>query len=178
MPDQPTPEASARDKILADRVRDLAWQLVNAVPPVQPGPVYWLESYAGESYCRKHAIEARAEEFGLGIPLDRPYYRRTALEDAFWDGIFRSVDNESDTTEICSDCGETLSYVLTDYGFQEELDHWIRHPSETTTPEDSYALDRLAMNVGYWTKRRDLLDCLIVLKRALRTVPQSSGEAA
>jgi len=166
-----------RARILAGRVRDLARKLAEIVPPIEPGPVYWLESDSGESLCRHHAIEARAKEFGLGplIDPDKPSYRHTDLEDAFWDGISATINGECDHTEHCSVCGEPLSYILTDYGSTEEIDHWISYPSEVTTPSDSYALDRLTLNVGHWTKRRDLLDCLIVLKRALRTVPQGTS---
>lgn len=124
-----------RAQILAGHVRDLAWKLAEIMPPIEPGPAYWLESDSGESYCRHHAIEARAEEFGLGplIDPDKPWFFRTDLEDAFWDGISATRDGECDHTEHCSVCGEPLSYILTDYGFEQEIDHWISQPSEVTT---------------------------------------------
>lgn len=168
----------ARAEILANRVRDTAMKIMQAVPPIEPGPAYWLESDSCESYCWQHAIKARETEFGFGPLLDpeKPAYRNTDLEEAFFHGIGATHNGESDSTECCTTCGATLSYVLTDYGFRDELGFWLENPSEATTPEDSFALYHLILNVGHWTKRRDLLDCLIVLKRALRTVPRGNKQ--
>jgi hypothetical protein len=146
--------------------------LSRAAPPIEPGACYWLQSDASESYCREHAIAARAEEFGLGAPLnpDTPAFCRTDLEDAFWDGIGASYDGESDVSENCSKCGETLSHVLTDYGAENELDHFLDCELAPITPTVSYELDRAFLNIGTHSQRINILRAFMLARRVLKAL--------
>jgi hypothetical protein len=63
--------------------------------------------------------EARGAEFDLGVPLTPHRWHRTDLENAFWEGIGGTIDGNSDNTEACDTCGKTLSYILTDYGVEQ-----------------------------------------------------------
>lgn len=168
-----TPEKIAaglsRNVALADRIRERVWAICKAVPPIEPPAQHWLDSDAGASYCHPCAIKARAEEFGFGPPLQPDWWRReTKLEQAFWDGIDGGFDTESDVTEACETCGKTLSYILTDYGVEEELSYYLESPLVSVRDEDAYALDRLTLNIFSGSPRKRLLDAAIVVNHAWR----------
>lgn len=157
-----------RARLVADRINRRYHEIAASVPPHRPPPCHWLYSDSTESFCRRHAIEARGREFDMGVPLDpyRPSYRRTDLEDAFHEGIGATLDGESETSEQCCRCGETLAYVLTDYGVDLEVGYWLDDPVSELTPETVYALDRLCLNVCGGMKRKTLLDVAVVVRRA------------
>lgn len=48
--------------------------------------------------------------------------KKDPLKDYFVDGGWGVM--ESDGSAVCHDCGEPLSYTLTDYGTSEEFDHF------------------------------------------------------
>lgn len=160
-----------RAELIADRLRDRVWAIMDRVPPLDPGPCYWLEEDSSASYCRRHAIIARGREFDLGAPLvDNDWYRHDDWEGAFWDGIGRTRDGTSDVTERCHVCGETLSYILTDEGVDQELDYWLENPLIQVRDEDVYALDRLSLNVWAEGNRRRLLGVAAAVNQAWRLV--------
>jgi hypothetical protein len=162
------PKGSERAKLIVNRINERFYELVEKHPRLEPENCCWLHSDAAESYCWEHAIEARAKEFGLGIPLDRPWYSRTPLEDAFFEEIGSYSDGESDNTEACTKCGKTLSYILTDYGVQSELALTVESPLNELGEESMYLLDRLCLNVWHDMPRRQLLDTAIVVGHAYR----------
>jgi hypothetical protein len=110
------------------------------VPPIKPDYVHWLESDCGTSYCGDCGEGARGAEFDLGVPLTPHRWHRTDLENAFWEGIGGTIDGNSDNTEACDTCGKTLSYILTDYGVEQELDHYRAHPLTNVRGEDPMLL--------------------------------------
>lgn len=161
-----------RSELIYRRINERIVSICEAVPPIQPGLTYWLESDATESYCRKHAIEAREKEFGLGPLLeDKPFYRRTELEDAFFLGIGASDGGESDHPEACARCGETLSYCLTDYGMRSEIDYFLEAPLAELNGEVSYGLDRLTACIWPGANRADLLGVDVAVNQAWRLLP-------
>ena len=136
----------ARATYVRARLDALDRAIFAAVKPSQPEPANWLESDAGFSYCREHAIEARAEEFGLGKPIypDRRW-GRTDLEDAFFDGIGGGYygQGECDGAERCYKCGKLLAYSLTDEGAEQEADYWLNTKIIQFEPDDAYELYEL-----------------------------------
>ena len=152
--------------------------LCEAVPPIDPPPQYWLESDAGPSYCRDCAIVARGWEFELGPLLTTPrWYERDEWADAYWEGIDGGRDIESECAESCDRCGCTLSYILTDYGVEAEAYYHRECPLVTIRDEDSYALDRLALNVFGGMNRAHLLAVAIAVNQAYRLLPALGKEA-
>jgi len=160
--------ATDRNSLIADRIDDRMWAICKAVPPIEPPSTHWLNSDAGPSYCRECAVKARAEEFGLGEPLDRIWWRRTDLEDAFYGGIDGGFEASSEVPEACDTCGRTLSYILTEGGVRDEANCYLEHPLTELREEDSYALGRLTLNVWHGTKRRLLLDVAVIVNHAFR----------
>lgn len=163
-----------RAALILERLKERFAAVCAAVPPLDPESCYWLEDDATESYCRVHAIEARAREFGLGPPLDdRKWYHRTELEDAFFAGIGANHGGggESDHTEACSVCGRTLVYSLTDYGLRDEITYWLENPIAVLRDEDVYALDRMEAHVWAGCGRDILLGVAAAVNQAWRLVP-------
>lgn len=163
-------ELSARAALVAGRINKRYHAIAAAVPPARPALCCWLESDASESLCFPHAVEARGREFDFAKPLDpyRPFYRRTDLEHAFHDGIGASRDGEAEHSEQCATCGRTLSYILTDWGVEQELTYWLDNPVARLDPETVYALDRLCVNTWAGMKRRNLIELAIVVGQAFR----------
>lgn len=126
---------------------DLRCAVTDAVPELDPPPQYWLESECSPSYCRACAIIARGKEFELGpLLVDPDWHRRTAWDEAYFDGIssysYRCA-GEGDNVAACYTCGVTLDYWLTDYGIKSELDHWSEAEMSGDLSEIAYNLDRL-----------------------------------
>ncbi|WP_138921228.1 hypothetical protein [Novosphingobium pentaromativorans] len=162
-----------RASLVLLRMEERLAAICAAVPPINPGLQYWLDSDAGPSYCRKCVIAARGREFELGPPLeDAPFYRRTDLEDAFHDGIDGGFDTTSDSTSACETCGTTLSYILTDYGVEQEINYYREAPICALRDEDSYALDRLALNIWEGSPRHMILGALVAVNQAWRLLQQ------
>lgn len=160
-----------RALLIIKRINERYHAIASIVPPLQPEPCRWLYSDATESYCKEHAIEARGREFDMGVPFITDQWRTTPIEEAFYDGIGRHWDGESDTTEQCTTCGKTLSYILTDWGVERELAYWLDEPVAKLDPETVYALDRLCLNVWAGRKRRTLLETAVVIGQAYRLLP-------
>lgn len=159
---------SNRADLISERTRERIWALSEAYPYEAPS-CYWLDSDCGASFCREHAIEARAKEFGFGPLLRDPaWYRRNEMDDAFFEGVSSGRDGESDTCETCDVCGKTLSYVLTDYGATSELDHFLAHPPAALSDEIVYEMDRVSLNVSSGTPRGQLLDTTRMVNSAWR----------
>jgi hypothetical protein len=164
-------EKHSRAELVVKRLNSRLAEVLEAVPPLNPGPCYWLHEDASESFCRKHVIQARGREFELGPPLrDVDWFRRDDWECAFWEGIGASEDSESDHTEACARCGETLSYVLTDGGMRSEIDYYLEAPLVAVSDENSYALDRLALNIWEGSPRSDILGVAVAVNQAWRIV--------
>ena len=161
--------AEHRAKLIANRIHKRLWAIVDAMPPIEPNPMYWLDSDCGPSYCRQCVIMARGKEFELGPPLsDRPSYCRTDMEDAFFDGIDGGFDTTNDSTGACDTCGVTLSYILTDYGVEQEVDYYREAPLCVLRGEDTYALDRLALNIWHGSPKGMLLGVSVAINQAFR----------
>lgn len=155
------------------------WQRMNArlcrfielVGDYRAPACYWLESDASESYCYDHIVKARAEEFGFGPLLDpgKPSYRRTDLEDAFFEGLCGSpYGTESDHSETCCKCGKTLVYSLTDSGSEYELLSFDEADwSKCLDPEIGYQLDRAVCNTFHSEGRWQLVMACRIVRRAL-----------
>lgn len=158
-----------RAELIANRINERLQVIVKAVPPIKPGPMYWLDSDAGPSYCWDCAIKARGYEFEFGPPIEnRPFYQRTELEDAFYSGIDGGFDTTNDSTGMCETCGTTLSYILTEYGVEQEIDYYRRAPLIALRDEDTYALDRLALNVWAGSPKSMLVGVAIAINQAFR----------
>lgn len=162
-----------RKRLVIARLEQRLANICQTVPPKIPGPCYWLHEDAAESFCRKHAIQAHGRKFDLGAPLaDSRFYERDEWEDAFFEGIGASDDSESDHSEACARCGETLSYVLTDSGVEMEIEYYREAPLIMIRDEDSYALDRLALNVFEGSPRKIVLGVSMVVNQAFRLLEE------
>lgn len=156
-------------------------RFIELVGPYRAPSIYWLESDASESYCFEHIVEARGREFDFGPPLDpdKPSYRHTDLEDAFFEGLCGSpYGSESDSREACCKCGKTLVYSLTDYGTDEELDHFDDADwSKCLEPEIGYELDRATCNTFHSKGRGQLVKACRIVRRALAAAEAKFGDA-
>lgn len=56
-------------------------------------------------------------------------------------------NDEEDSPLHCERCGALLGYVLTDYGVDEELYHFIENPPNINDPDECYELARIAYGV-------------------------------
>jgi hypothetical protein len=165
--------APTRSGLVVERIEARLAEILLAVPPLNPGLCYWLHEDATESFCRKHVIEERGRAFDLGAPLrDSEFYDRDDWEDAFWEGIGATEGGESDHTEACARCGETLSYVLTDGGMRSEIDYYLEAPLVIIRDEDSYALDRLALNIWGGSPRGDIVGVAAAVNQAWRIIKE------
>jgi hypothetical protein len=171
--------AERRSALIVERMEQRLEAIHIAVPPLQPGPSYWLDSDGGPSYCRACVIKARGKEFELGAPLeDSNWSDRDELEDAFHAGIDGGFDTTSDSTEACETCRKTLSYILTDYGVEEEIGYYREAPLIEVRDEDSYALDRLALNIYPGSPRQMILGVCIAVNQAFRLTSALRAQAA
>lgn len=146
-------------------------EFIEMIGEYEAPAIYWLESDCSESYCLEHGIAARAEEFGLGLPLDPDRWsRRTKLEDAFFEGLSGSPYGlGSDHAESCTVCGKTLVYSLTDYGTDCELDHFDTADwSRPCPPEVGYELDRAVCNTFHSESRPQLVKACRIVAQAWR----------
>lgn len=160
-----------RERVIAARINERVREICKAVPPIEPPAIHWLSSDASESYCWTCAIVARGREFELGPVLSViDHWQRDEWQRAFFEGIDGGFDIESESVEACAICGCTLSYILTDYGLEAELSYHADLPIGDIRDEDSYALDRLALNVFGGMKRVNLLGVAIVVNRAFRSI--------
>jgi hypothetical protein len=160
---------SERAALIVDRMEARLAAICEAYPPIRPGAQHWLDSDCGPSYCRKCVIAARGKEFELGPPLvDEPSYHRGEWRDAFYDGIDGGYDTTSDSTAACDTCGETLSYILTEEGVDQEVDYYREAPLVALRDQDSYALDRLALNVWAGSSRHQILGVALAVNQGFR----------
>lgn len=160
----------SRAALIVARANSRVEEICAAFPPIQPGPQYWLESDAGPNYCRDCAIVARGWEFELGPLLSQSdrWYNRSDWEDCYLDGIDGGRDIESDSAAACNRCGKTLSYILTDYGAEQEASYYLEAPLIELRGEDSYALDRLTLNMFDGMSRDRLLMIAAAVGQAYR----------
>lgn len=158
-----------REQLILDRIECRLRSVLDAVPPLKAPSAYWLHSDAGPSYCRRCVRIARGREFELGLLLQyvRPYLRDD-WEDTFWDGVDGGFDTTSDNTAACEICRITLSYILTDYGVDDELTYWVENPLTDVRDEDAYALDRICLNLFDGSKRSTILAAAIAVGQAFR----------
>lgn len=160
-----------RAALVSKRIDDRRYAVLEAVPPIQPPAAHWLDSDAGPSYCWRCAHIARGKEFDLGTPIDPPpSYQRDEWMDAFYEGIDGGFDTTSESTAACDICRCTLSYILTDSGVEEELGYWREQPLMLVRDEDSYALDRLCLNIYKGSPRAILLGAAIAVNQAYRLI--------
>lgn len=166
-----------RAQLLCDRIHDRLHVVCQAVPPIRPEAAYWLDSDAGPSYCHACVRVARGREFELGPLLAEPaWYDRDEWCDAFFDGIDGGFDTTSDSTQYCEICRKTLSYILTDYGVEEEMSYFRENPLVIVRDEDSYALDRLTLNIYSGSSRHTILGVALAVNQAFRLVAQQIPE--
>jgi hypothetical protein len=165
-----------RVALIAERAQARLAEVCAKVPPLDPGPCYWMHEDATESFCRKHAIQAWGRRFDLGPPLvDADWYRRDEWEQAFYEGIGASSDSESDHPEACARCGETLSYVLTDSGVRDEIQYYREAQLVAVRDEDTYALDRLSLNVWPGAPRWMVVGVALAINQAWRIVQREGA---
>lgn len=156
-------------------------EICEAIPPINPPPQYWLMSDAGTDYCRGCVIVARGHEFELGPLLieSTDWYHRDDWQDAYFEGIDGGRDIEGESASNCSRCGKTLSYILTDYGAEQEALYWLECPADQMNGETSYGLDRLGLNLYEGMERRRLLlICAVVghtYRRFLATLEKAAA---
>lgn len=160
-----------RDGLIVERTRERANEISKAIPWETPGPQYWLMSDAGEDYCHPCVMVARGREFELGplIAEGEHWYQRDDWQDAFLDGIDGGRDIESDNACHCARCGVILSYILTDYGAENEAICWLDSPVASIGPVDAYELDRLTLNLFDGMARRRLLVIAAAVGQTYRT---------
>lgn len=164
-----------REEILYARLSSRLDVVLNAVTPIDPPPQYWLESDCCASYCRQHARDARWIEMGNVGPTwpDQDWYRRDEINRNMNEGIGCYMPHnagEGDSSAVCDTCGCTLDYILTDYGVEQEIDYWLENPLAIVRDEDSYALDRLCLNIYEGSPRRILIRALAAVNQAWRIV--------
>lgn len=87
------------------------------------------------------------------------------------------LDTTSDSAAACDICRCTLSYILTDYGVQDEIQYWRESQLVAVRDEDSYALDRLCLNVYERSPRAMLLGAAIAVNQAWRLVARRAEAA-
>lgn len=161
-------------EMAACAITEMSRAIHKAHPPISPENTCWLDSDCTHSYCWDCAVKARADEFGLGMPIGKAdrysLSWRTDLEEAFYAGIDGLPDVHSDIPESCHSCGETLNHILTDYGVENEIDYFLKFPLTELTPESSYAIDRLSLNIWKGTDRKALIAVFSILKTAVRLI--------
>lgn len=107
---------------------------------------YWLMEDTGASYCLD-CIKKKKPDFDF----HRDY-------GDFFDGGF---DQEEDGCSHCEDCGKLLEYSLTDYGVDEELEHFLdRDPFDWNDPDDCFHIARIAQGVFTDAQKRNLYNIL------------------
>lgn len=154
---------------IAERLSTRLDEILTAVPPIKAPAAYWLNSDCGPSYCWDCARVARGREFDLGpILFPGSRYRRDDWDEAFYDGIDGGFDTTSDSAQACDTCGATLSYILTDDGVANELGYYLDQPLAVLRAEDSYALDRLTLNIYAESPRHMLVAAAAVINQAWR----------
>jgi len=167
-----------RAELIVDRINDRLDAIHKAVPPIRPPAAFWLDSDAGPSYCRKCAVIARGREFELGpLLVDGLTYDRSEWEDLFFEGIDGGFDTTSDSAAACDICGRTLSYILTDYGVESEIAYYREAPLCAVRDEDTYALDRLCLNVYEGSTRSQILGAAIAVNQAFRILSHPADTA-
>lgn len=167
---------SERAELIVRRMEERLHVIMDRVSRIKPECAYWLDSDAGPSYCRKCVILARGREFELGPPLvDEEWYFRDDLMDAFYSGIDGGFDTTSDSTQACNTCGKTLSYILSDYGVEQEIEYYREAPLCQVRDEDSYALDRLTLNIWPGEKRHMILGVAMAVNQAYRLTHPTEG---
>lgn len=168
---------SAREELIVRRMEGRLAALYDVIPPLRPDAAYWLNSDGGPSYCSRCVRIARGKEFDLGAPLEEvPYHRRDEWEDAFYEGIDGGFDTTSDSAQACEICGCTLSYILTDYGVEEEVGYYREAPLCELRDEDSYALNRLALNIWPGAPRHQILGVSMAVGQAYRLLTRSTSQ--
>jgi hypothetical protein len=166
---------SDRGNLIVKRMTERLCAIYAAVPPIDPPASYWLDSDAGPSYCKKCVKIARGKEFDLGAPIvDEVSYNWDDWVGAFYDGIDGGFDTHSDSTQACEICGCTLSYILSDYGVDEEIEYYLESPIVELRPEDSYALDRLTLNIWGGGSRKKIVGAAAIVNRAWRLLQAPS----
>ncbi len=129
---------------------------------------HWLESDASISYCRPCAREARWKElpsFGP-VPKEKPFYEVSEydLQDLINEGIDGGChySGMSDGSSNCHTCGDQLKYTLTDYGVEEEADHFLENPLTESDANNELAIYQI---VKVLEKYPDFNDESIIIKQ-------------
>ena len=161
---------SWRAEVVVQRIEERLDAIRESVPSINPPAAHWLDSNAGPSYCWHCVHIARGAEFDLGAPIKQAewFERQDDWVEAFYDGIDGGFDTECDSTAACDICRRTLSYILTDYGVEDEIDYYRECPLAEVRDEDSYALGRLALNVWSGAKRSQILGVAVAVNQAWR----------
>lgn len=97
---------------------------------------YWIHGAdEGESYCydccKKEAARLLAE---------KPELKNEICVDGGW-------ETEGDSTSFCEKCGAMLSNSFTDYGAEQELDHFLEHGVNLKSAVDCYCVQNALGNV-------------------------------
>lgn len=85
------------------------------------GATYWLLDDGSETYCKECMVKQKPD----GEPGDDYSYS--------WDG-------DSDSVELCCECGALLSYTLTDWGVRQELENFIEYGWDWDNPYSCYEM--------------------------------------
>lgn len=76
------------------------------------------------------------------------------------DDVCASSYSESDSPEICEECGKLLSCTLTDYGVNSELEHFLESEWDWNSPTNCFELARIAHAVDTVDQKLDLIKVL------------------
>lgn len=150
---------------------------------VQPRQAYWLGNSddQGQSFCRCCADRRVAETNaplrvaqGLSPQSGVDAYGRTIEDDfdahdtpgaIFRDGGWEA--HQSENSVACEDCGRQLCYSLSDYGVEEEAEHFLRHGVTAVDPGDVYEIARMVSAVSYQGSSPSARDVLAVADAAV-----------
>ena len=127
----------------------------------RPVPCHWIHGVgevkgerwdAGTNFCRP-CCEKEIDRINAAHPCGDGYgHPKVSL-----DGVGVT---DHDSTPYCEVCGALLDGTLTEYGAQEELEHFKRHPP--STPEEYAdllrALENCADSDPAWSTARGLLN--------------------
>ena len=132
---------------------------------VRPRQAYWLgnSDEQGMSFCRCCADRRVAETNaplrvaqGLpplpdcdsdGDPIEDDFDAHDTPGAIFRDGGWEA--HQSEYSVACEDCGRQLCYSLTDYGVEEETEHFLAHGVTAVDPDDVYEITRMVAAVSY-----------------------------
>lgn len=134
-------------------MRHKLWLLSSAL---KPEPICWIGDHDdGEDFCWDCA-EKRVSEINASKP------KHPAFVDGGW-----SESREKDGHAACVTCGKTLMHSLTQYGLEEEIEHFRSDGYGFKRPTDAevaYGVVNI-LDTAEWSSSLDLIDDAIKIGR-------------